>query len=716
MADSDIDLSKVKPENIQEALSLIKQLKEAVIEGALENSLFELSLEKISEDFSKLTSSLDNYLDSFSKQSLLLDSTKNSMAALVPAIFAVQKSFEGLGGVDSSKLTTYSSQLDELEASFNKGGSAAANAVGGMVDSLLKLGASSSGINKVLSLGSKAFFAYSKSILESADNSVRLRAGYIALAAQAGELDSVYEKAGDDLSNISSLMNEQTSLLVNVEKATGASKKTVAEYYNELGKVPGALRATVDAFDGSKLDMLTATMKFAAGAGLNFANVTGEMHKAFTELNLTGDKSLEFISKFSEISNKFGIEFKSVSENMMEAAKSFQLMTDTGESMSRMTSGLSNIMNEYVGGLKATGMPGEQAVRSVNSFTEGIRNLGMAQKSFLSSQTGGPGGLLGAVKIEKMIREGGIEKVQGMVSDLIKKQFGNIVTQEEAVQSEAAASQFVKQRMMLQQGPLKGLVKSDAEATRWLEVLKSRETGVPVKGESGIPGMLNEKYMQSKIDKGTSLQEKTNGFIKDANDAIADLTLGVQTLNETMIQQIMQTAGKITPTASVKLTKEEQDRKTRMQEAGTRSGVQTSEFAREFKSKDLLTDRSNMFLADTAKTSTQVLKNFPGEFKSVKESIIDMYEQTQGSTLKSEIGASTKFHPTPVTRAIERNIQVSEKKKEDKTKGEVTASGERALQHDVHVKVEGVCIICHQKMTEGSAQARSISQTNGQER
>jgi hypothetical protein len=173
-----------------EAISLVKQLEQAMIDLSAENSIFGISLEKISENFSKVTSSLNNYLDSFSKQQLMLDSTKMSMAALVPAVFAVQKSFEGLGGVDTSNLTTYSSQLDELEASFNNGGSAASSAVGTLVGSLLKLGTSQKTIDGLLSMGSKAFFAYSRSMLESADNSVRLRAGYIALAAQTGELGS----------------------------------------------------------------------------------------------------------------------------------------------------------------------------------------------------------------------------------------------------------------------------------------------------------------------------------------------------------------------------------------------------------------------------------------------------------------------------------------------------------------------------------------------
>ena len=72
---------------------------------------------------------------------------------------------------------------------------------------------------------------------------------------------------------------------------------------------------------------------------------------------------------------------------------------------------MSGIMNDYVGALQNTGMTGQHAMEVVKGMTDSIAGMSVAQKAFLSSQTGGPGGLMGAFQIEKDLREGKIDKV-----------------------------------------------------------------------------------------------------------------------------------------------------------------------------------------------------------------------------------------------------------------------------------------------------------------
>jgi len=101
------------------------------------------------------------------------------------------------------------------------------------------------------------------------------------------------------------------------------------------------------------------------------------------------------------------------------------------------------------------------------------------------------------------MREGKIDQVFEKVRQQMQKQFGRIVTLDEASQSQGAAAQMTKQMMILRQGPLGQFARSDVEAQRILEGFKARESGkVDEKG-------LADDIVQSSMDKGTALQEKS---------------------------------------------------------------------------------------------------------------------------------------------------------------------------------------------------------------
>jgi hypothetical protein len=142
--------------------------------------------------------------------------------------------------------------------------------------------------------------------------------------------------------------------------------------------------------------------------------------------------------------------------------------------------------------------------------------MGLAQKAFLSAQTGGPGGLMGAFQIEKMLKEGDIEGVFKKVRDQMQKQLGPIVTLEDAASSPAAAAQLARQTAMLRSGPLGAMARTDQDAYR---ILESMKTGAPP------PAALGDT-VQAAMGRGEEMEARRSlTVVKDIKDIIAEADL-----------------------------------------------------------------------------------------------------------------------------------------------------------------------------------------------
>jgi hypothetical protein len=301
-----------------------------------------------------------------------------------------------------------------------------------------------------------------------------------------------------NLISINALLEKQAAMMSNAVKATGLAPEVIQRYYSELGAIPKALEATVVSSGSSaeSVSMLTATIKTAMGTGRSYAEVIDDMKLAFKDYNITGEDALRFSTRMSEISNKFGINLDVVRDSLRSTANTFKMFGNEADASAR-------ILNQYVGALKSTGLSGDAAVEVVTSMTSALGNLNIAQKSFLSAQTGGPGGLMGAFQIEKMMREGKIDEVFDKVREQMQKQFGGIVSLDEASRSQASASQLTRQMMILRQGPLGQFAKTDQEAIRILEGFKAKQ-----EGRSPVSD-LSSRVVQESMDKGTLIQEKS---------------------------------------------------------------------------------------------------------------------------------------------------------------------------------------------------------------
>lgn len=491
--------------------------------------------------FSRIDSEIKKVGVSLNVSGSLTSRQTEQFSLLSTAVLGSRVAFEGLGGINSSGLNTFTGQVNDLFSILSSKGTApelVASAAIKMKNSLLSMGAPTNDVNKAFGSGVEVLTAYARHFLNSADNALRLQNAVIGLAGRTGELNEVFRLSGPNLNNINALLEKHSKIMSDAAMATGAPIKQVEAYYGQLGTIPGALSSIVGSSGNAdkSLSMLTATMKVAAGTGRSVEEVTQDMRTAFRDYGITGESAIKFSTRISEVTNNLGIELDVVKAALTDTANTFKMFAGTQEQAARMSEGFAKTLNSYSQALMSTGMNGNQAVDVIQNMTKQIGNLSIAQKSFLSSQTGGPGGLMGAFQIDKMMREGKVDEVFEKVRQQMMKQFGTLVTVDEAAKSPAAAAQMTRQMQMLKQGPLGQFARNDVEAERILEGFKARNEGrVSEKG-------LSDKIVQESMDKGTSIQEKSFTVLNEINANLEGIRMNANIGNLGMAQKSL-TAG-----------------------------------------------------------------------------------------------------------------------------------------------------------------------------
>lgn len=358
-----------------------------------------------------------------------------------------------------------------------------------------------------------------------ADVILQIESAYMKAAAATGELGKVMDATGQNFEDISKLTMIQGQLMVDTGKATNKGQDAIASYYGTLSKIPGVLTEVVKSASGAAngISMFAAAIQVADGSGRSADDIGEDLKKAYSAYALKADDALNFSVKLAEAQRNNGVTMDVFKSAIHSTADAFKGFADTGGAANKMAEGGINIFNNYIDGLKKTGTSAEEATRMVQGMTNQIKEMGLGQKAFLSAQTGGPGGLMGAFQIDKMLKDGDIEGVFKKVRDQMQKQLGPIVTLDDATNSPAAAAQLVKQKTMLMSGPLGGMAKTDTDAYR---ILESMKTGTP-------PPRALTDTVQKAMQRGKSIEARSSlDVISNIRDTLAqsDLLGGMQAL------------------------------------------------------------------------------------------------------------------------------------------------------------------------------------------
>lgn len=541
MADPNNPPALPDPNNIEEIGNVAQQSAEQLdnlSNVAIRSQDSFNNLNKIVGDSGSMFSGLSDMIQdvgvSLNATKALTDNQITQFALLSNSVLGARDSYKSLAGVDFSG---FKNQVDDLvkiatESPLTPFGKAAISAL----QSVAAAGGKST--NDISRLSTQALGQLATSLLTSADNALKLQTGFISLAGKSGSLNAVFDLAGPKLENINVLLEKQAAMMSDAIKATGAAPEAVEKYYMALGAVPGALSSIVSGTGNASnsTTLLTAAMKVAAGTGRDFTDIVDDLKVAFRDYGMTGEGALRFSAQISDVTQKLGVELDTVKNALRSGADAFKMFAHTGEGASQMATNMADIMSHYGKALESTGLQGTQAVDVVSNMTKQIEQMSIAQKSFLSQQTGGAGGLMGAFQIDKMLREGDIKGVFEKVRQQMQKQFGKIVSVDEASQSEAAANQMTRQITMLRQGPLGQFARSNEEAESILEGFKAAQEG---KGGGGV----NPDVLKDTMDRGTSIQEKSYSVMSDMRGHLEAIRRSADIGTLTFLQKNGLTAG-----------------------------------------------------------------------------------------------------------------------------------------------------------------------------
>jgi hypothetical protein len=567
----------------------------------------------------------DGLFQNFEKLgSLLNDTTVQSNSASL-AVSTLISSFAGAGITfqDAGKdISLFSDQINETIQ--------AAKTLASPITALKGI-ASSLGLN----LGVIDFSNFDKAaakikelsanLFASMDAHMKTQDKMIQLAAQSGDLSRLFSEAGTNMQNINELTLKSNQELDKTMQATNmttiSAAEKVKEYYSELGKIPGALKQTIDAATGTvgKVSELTAVIQLARGSGRDTKDIILDLSSAFNTLGLSGESALKFTARMGELSSKFEMDLPSVRQVLTDTAGSFKLIGTENQKMSNIMEGATRIINNYMQAFKDTGISGDTAIAVIKSMTEHVSKLDMAQRSFLSSQSGGPGGLRGAFDIEKKMKEGKVDEVFEDVRKTLMSQFGGkIISVDEASKSEAAAQQLVRQRLMIQQGPLGQFAKSEAEAGRILEAFSEVSSG-----KRAVTG-LADSIVQDTMKKGVQLQDQTATKLGE----ILSLIREWKNLSQTRVTGAMQaatTAG--VGTQQWQNVRSEAAERNRQDLSQTRAAAArtTGQYA---ETRHKLTSREEFGMSENqiVKETVALIKSMPQSFGAMK----DMFTKAGG--------------------------------------------------------------------------------------
>lgn len=322
-----------------------------------------------------------------------------------------------------------------------------------------------------------------------------------------------------------------------VAQRTNLSVDEINKYASGLMKLPGAYRETIDAgvLSQGQMKLFEGAVRIARGTTGDWGDALDALtlqFKSFSETNVT---SLKFLAKTYEVAQNLGYAFDDLQTPIEGIVKQFAVF---GNQMDSSVTLVGSLMKAF----KDVGLGVEPSTDMIKKLTGAINNLDFAQKSFLSSQTGGPGGLRGALEIEQMLAEGNLTGVYEKMEQALRKQFGGkIVTREEGAQSENAAAQYVKQVQFLTQGPFGGIVQGSGEAAKLLEAFQKA-------GSGGIDvdtlARATEDATKNAMTADTQLQQKQlNAAVTMSND-VKRLVTESQILNAMQMRYLGLKEGK----------------------------------------------------------------------------------------------------------------------------------------------------------------------------
>jgi len=360
------------------------------------------------------------------------------------------------------------------------------------------------------------------------DFSTQLNQNFANIAKSSGQFTQYF-----DTSSVDNLKNSYLDLYKKVSVYNDYIARTsvlqnlrpeeTRQYANDLAKIAGGMTNITNTISDGKnsFTSLEAVLKIGSATGLGYSETINQIKEKIqqvsnTKFSLETDKdkneqAIKALSQIRNVSDQIKASPEDVNKALTNIQDSFKMTGDVSSAASKIIVG--NFQS-----LRESGLTAQQSLGIIQQMTSSISNLDVAQRAFLSSQTGGPGGLKGAFQIEKLIRDGKLDEVFNKVQQALNKQFGKIVSLDDAASSENAAAQYQKQLTMLTSGPLK-MANNQQEAERILSAMSKKQTGSQYMASQNFSteDAFKKNMMYGQIEAEMSMNPLTQAAITNRN-------------------------------------------------------------------------------------------------------------------------------------------------------------------------------------------------------
>lgn len=512
----------------------------------------------VSGIFATLSSKLQTAGVSFGDLNSMTDQTSRQFGLLTTSVLGAREAFNTISGVDSSRLVTYTSQFKELfdiieSAPGTQMALAAMEKVkAAAMATMTAAGKAPAEIAKAISeMGSdltKGVTASAKAFLTSADNIKKLENSMIQMTLAGSGMQTLLDAVGSDFQNIDKVTESYAKTLNKTTAALGGSKaaqELAANYMAMINKMPGGLNLLIQKTEiaGKQTDLLTESINIASISGRKEEEVLEDITKvlqgykgALDDSNTVGGAAATLQARMATIAGTLHANIQDVRGALMESTDAFKMFVMNGASASDMTKGMADAMENYVQNLESVGVPAANAIEMFKNYTGVMKGMTLGQQSFLSTMSGGPGGLRGAFKIQDQIAKGDFEALRGQVETTMKRMTGPILSREDAMKSEAAASNFTRQIQLLQSGPLGSLAKSMPEAEALLKAMKEG-TKLP----TATADKSKDNNMQDALKAGQKIQQDSYTELTKANSSLNSLVIQAGLANKKTVKDVLGT-------------------------------------------------------------------------------------------------------------------------------------------------------------------------------
>jgi hypothetical protein len=308
----------------------------------------------------------------------------------------------------------------------------------------------------------------------------------------------------------------------------------VGRYVTELHKIPGVMSETSDMTlsGGRSATQLQAALEVLTGSGLKETEVNASLNRMYMNFNSTLGDSTKAVAEMSMTMQQLGVPAEVITTSV-------QKMSDQFIGLGNNTEGAIRIIQRFGESFKLSGVGPAQTERIYEGITHGIQQMDTASKAFLSSQAGGPGGLLGAFKIDTLLMEGKVDEVAKMAEEALKKQFGGRIMTRADVKTEADATELYKQQEYLKTSAFGGMAQKPEDAWKLLEAFK-RGTGAEEIAKFRDP----QQALEEVSAKGHARIDQTNNLLVEANNIAAKALIAQERVHEVILTRAIGTTGR----------------------------------------------------------------------------------------------------------------------------------------------------------------------------